>query len=105
MEELHERAVRAARAYLERKGCRILCTSWTGDGGVLVFAQVAEADTTKGFPRPLASRAGREVAAVTWLAERGDGLVDRQVRFDDVSLMVVGDAKAFLRHHINALEG
>lgn len=61
MEELHERAVRAAKAYLERKGCRILCTSWTGDGGAsvdlvfedggfLVFAQVAEADTTKGFP-------------------------------------------------------
>ena len=29
--------------------------------------------------------------------------VDRPVRFDNVSLVVFGESKAFLRHHINAL--
>lgn len=46
-------------------------------------------------------RERRETAAIAYLSEHED--VDRPVRFDDVSLVVFGEGKAFLRHHINAL--
>ena len=69
MKDLKERAIKATKLFLERRG--------------------------------LEGRERRETAAIAYLAEHED--VDRPVRFDDVSLVVFGEGKAVLRHHINAL--
>ena len=71
---------------------------------ILVLVEVSARTADEGgFPEGsgLEGRRRRETAAIAYLAEHED--VDRPVRFDDVSLVVFGEGKAFLRHHINAL--
>ena len=42
-----------------------------------------------------------ESIAIDWLANRGD--VGKSVRFDAIALVVLGEGRALIRHHINAL--
>ena len=71
------------------------------DDLVFVLAEITE-DRGDGFPlrgvRPGGARAGRGA----YLAQ-ADGDAGYAVRFDFVSMIVIGDSRAFLRHHRNCL--
>lgn len=112
MKDLKERAIKATKLFLERRGYEVVETGWECPAGaidvvameddILVFVEVSARTADEGgFPEGsgLEGRGRREMAAIAYLAEHED--VDRPVRFDDVSLVVFGEGKAFLRHHIN----
>lgn len=119
MLELKEKAVRAAGTFLARRGYEVLGTEWKSeDGGVIdvvardgdaiVFCDVvARRGLDKGMPGDggEASRERREIDAARWLGERADDpdLVDVTIRFDSISMLVVGEDRALLRHHVNCL--
>lgn len=114
MKDLKERAIKATKLFLERCGYEVVETGWECPAGAidvvatddetLVFVEVSVRDAAEGgFPEGSGSkdRGRRETTAIAYLADQ-EG-VDRPVRFDNVSLVVFGKNKAFLRHHINAL--
>lgn len=67
----------------------------------------ARRGTDKGMPDDggVTSRERREIAAATWLFEHADdeGFADLPIRFDSIAMMVIGENRALLRHHINRL--
>ena len=114
MKDLKERAIKATKLFLERRGYEVVETGWKCPAGAidvvatddetLVLVEVSARTADEGgFPESSGpkDRGRRETAAIAYLAEH-EG-VDRPVRFDNVSLVVLSEGKAFLRHHINAL--
>ena len=119
MSELKEKAIKAAEKFLERRGYEVIESNWKSEGGnsldlvareddTVVFCDVSARD---GFERGIpesndwASRERREIAAAAWLSEHcdDDTLVDLPIRFDSIAMMVIGENRALLRHHINCL--
>lgn len=110
---INEKAMKAIGAYLERRGFEILESGWAhGTDGVdfiareeddLVFVvtEVVE-DRGGGFPEEKVDRAPLERVAAAYLAQAA-GSADCAVRFDFVSMIVLGGSRAFLRHHRNCL--
>lgn len=108
-----ERARAAAARYLEMRGYEVVCRDWPGDAGVvdivcrdwdgtLVFVDVQV--SCGGFPPTGgegAMRALFEAVALAYLAE--NECEDTTVRFDSIVVVVVGEDRALLRHHVNAL--
>lgn len=104
----------AAARFLEHRGYEILERNWKCDAGEvdiiakdddwLVFVEVkTRRNTDQGFPNEAVTERKRErfeKIAIAYLAERD--YVDLPVRFDIVSLVVIGKDKAMIRHHINA---
>lgn len=116
MKNLMERAFQAASRYLTLKGYEMLDDSWedpvTGDqvgvvaddDGDIVFATVSARTGVDGFGKEAKDRGRLESLAAKWLAShQEDDLVDRRVRFDDISMLVVSENRALLRHHVNTL--
>ena len=113
MEAIDTRATRGIRVYLERRGFEILEDGWAHGGDVadfiardvddLVFVncQITQ-NGGKGFPEEDADRAALERLAAAYLAEHLDS-EDIRIRFDVVSMLIVGESRALLRHHLNAL--
>lgn len=113
--EIHARGRKAAARFLERRGYEVLDRDWKCragiidlvcmDGETLVFIQVkVRADATKGFPSDdmiLRKHDRFERIATSYL--QAFHLSDMAVRFDVISLLILGPERAFLRHHINAL--
>lgn len=118
MSNLKDKATKAASRYLEHRGYTVLETAWkcpagtcdviAEDGDAIVFVDVsARRDTGKSFPserRNAGVRERREMVALAWFAEH-EGAVDMAVRFDNIALLVMGDNRAMIRHHLNALGG
>lgn len=116
MSNLSISAAQAASRYLDHRGYTVLETGWTcpagtadivaKDGNAIVFADVASRSSAeRGFPSESHSkkeRTRRESIAIAWLAEHED-VVDMPVRFDNIALLIVGNDRAMVRHHINAL--
>ena len=115
MNELKERAAKAAKFYLERKGMDVLDEAWTKeglaggidlvarDGDTIVFADVTVSTVEDGgFRECQLSREQAELLAASWLGEHPDE-ADIEVRFDHVALMVCGESRAFRKHHVNCL--
>lgn len=112
-EAVDTRATRGIRVCLERRGIEVLEEGWAHGGDVadliardegdLVFVscQVTQSGG-EGFPEEDADRAALERLAASYLAEHLD-FEDVLARFDVVSLLVVGEGRALLRHHLNAL--
>ncbi|MBR2521892.1 MAG: YraN family protein [Coriobacteriales bacterium] len=113
-QELGAKGEEAARYYLERRGCEILEQNWqcpfgeadliAMDDGVLVFVEVkTRSCDAHGLPEEAVDAKKRrryEMIALAYLKESDfDSL---QVRFDVISITMMGLRKAFLRHHINA---
>ena len=114
--DLHERARNATVRLLKQKAYEIKeigwsCTAGNVDiiakdkDGTIVFANVSINDgkIDEGFPEDKLSRKERiqlEIVAANYLSEQDD--VGVSVRFDTISLIVLGPGKAFLKHHINA---
>lgn len=118
MSNLNDKATKAASRYLEHRGYTVLETAWkcpagtcdviAEDGDAIVFVDVsARRDADKGFPTERCSagvRERREMVALAWFAEHEDA-VDMAVRFDNIAMLVIGDSRAMIRHHLNALGG
>ncbi|WP_255467424.1 YraN family protein [Raoultibacter phocaeensis] len=112
--ELGRRGEEAAARYLERKGFEILERNWECAAGeadiiafdedVLVFVEVkTRSNADKGLPEEAVDKKKRERyerIAAAFLATFDT--VDIAVRFDVVSILVIGGERALLRHHHNA---
>lgn len=117
MKEMNKRARKAAGRYLELQGYGIVDKNWSDeaiagkvdlvaeDGGTIVFVTVSvgglEGDA--GFREEPLSREQAELLAATWLGAHPDAGVDVPVRFDRISVLVVGQDRAMLRHTVNCL--
>ncbi len=111
---LGQRGEDAAAAYLERNGLQIVERNWRCpagevdivalDGTTLVMCEVkTRKSISKGSPdeavTPAKQRRYARIAA-SYLAHAGNP--DLTVRFDVISLLVIADDRALLRHHRNA---
>lgn len=110
---LKERCLSATIKFLENRGYEILDSSpaqpevalVAKDGETVVFFELAcREGFQKGFSESHSSRACMESAAACWLAESKQEDECFRCRFDRVSVMVLSPTRAFLRHHINALQ-
>ncbi len=115
MKDLSNRAIKAAEKFLERRGYEVIDRNWQNgaseidlvardeDGTVVIVDVAAREGAGKGFPHASeGARERMEAAAAQWLASQDDeSLVDVRVRFDSVSMVVISEDRAFLRHHIN----
>ena len=116
MSNLNDKATKAASRYLEHRGYTVLETAWkcpagtcdviAEDGDAIVFVDVsARRDADKGFPSERCSagvRERREMVALAWFAEHEEA-VDMAIPFDNIAMLVMGDSRAMIRHHLNAL--
>lgn len=113
--ELHSRGCDAACRYLERQGYEIVDRGWecpagtadivAYDDGALVFIRVrAVSDLDAGMASegigPEARNRWEKIAG--WYLRDHDH-PNRSVRFDVVSILVLGGERALLRHYVNAL--
>ncbi len=113
-QELGRRGEDAAAAYLERTGMTVVERNWRCkagevdlvalDGSEIVFVEVKTRKTTAtGQPEeavtPAKQRRYKRLAEA-YLQQAG--LSDVTVRFDVVSLLVVAEDRALLRHHRSA---
>lgn len=69
----------------------------------LVFVRVFGQLRGYYFAEPEIDRAEFEKEAISYLKEQGDKYVGYNVRFDAISIIVLSEDRAFIRHHINAL--
>lgn len=112
-EELHRRAVKAATQSILRRGYEVIDTDWESvcgnrvdlvaeDNGELVFIEVTESeDLESGFLDGNPNQAQMELMAAEWLAASSPADGDLKVRFDTISLIVLNEQRAFMRHHTN----
>lgn len=113
MEAIDAKAMKGIRSYLERRGFEILEERWAHGGDAIDFIVNEEGDLVfiscqlhqnsgEGFPEEVLDRSSLERLAASYLAEHLDS-GDCTVRFDVVSMLILGDDRALLRHHRNAL--
>ena len=109
----HEKALRGIRVYLERQEFEIIEKGWAHgrdhvdfiarDDGELVFiACTVRENDGGGFEDEHPDRGAFERLAAAYLVEHADE-PESSVRFDIVSMLVLAESKALLRHHRNAL--
>ena len=109
---INEKAMRGIEMFLNRRGIDILDTDWAHgsdridfvaeDEGELVFISTTVRDNTgEGLGPELVDRDSAERLAAAWLRDHQD-YPESAVRFDIVTMLVLGDHKAFVRHHRNA---
>lgn len=104
----------AAARYLDRRGYDIVARNWicdageadiiARDGDAVVFVEVkTRSNCDKGMPEEAVNdekRARYEKIAAYFLSDFD--AVDVPVRFDIISLVIIGPERAMIRHHINA---
>lgn len=108
-DEMAARATEAAARFLERRNYEILDREPDGfgavarDGETIVFVEVRVRHAIeRGFDDRPIDREGFELAAAAWLAGHAEVGADMPVRLDVVSLLILGQDRALVRHHINA---
>ncbi len=111
---LGEKGEQAACQYLARRGVDVIQRNWKCkfgeadivalDDGAIVFIEVkTRSGVEHGLPEDAVTREKRtryEKIAMAYL-ERSD-YCDRPVRFDAISITLMTNSRAFLRHHKNA---
>jgi putative endonuclease len=104
----------AAARFLNHRGYDVVETDWECNAGicdiiakednVLVFVDVkVRTDSSKGFPSEVTTPEVRdhfERIALEYVATHDQA--EMMVRFDVVSVVVVGPDRALIKHHINA---
>ena len=112
--ELGKRGGEAATCFLERREYEILDRNWkciAGEADIvalqddtLCFIEVkTRKDAQKGFPSEAVDtrkRSRYERIAACYLKDHD--YADVRVRFDIIAILVLGEDRAFLRHHLNA---
>ena len=110
---INEKAQIAIERYLERRGFEILERNWAHgsdevdfiadeDGDLVFINSSVSTNAHEGFTEEKVDREAFERLAMAYLSEHLDG-PDMTVRFDIVSLVVVGEDRDLLRHHRNVL--
>ncbi len=113
MEAINTKEMKGIKIYLERRGFEILEENWAHDGDIIDFIANEEDDLVfiscqlrqnngEGFPKEVPDRNSLERLAASCLTEHIDS-GDCTVRFDLVSILILNDERALLRHHRNAL--
>ena len=113
MEAIDAKAMKGIKSYLERRGFEILEERWAHGSDAIDFIASEEdnlvfigcqlrRNSGEGFPEEALDRGSLERLAAAYLAEHLDS-GDCTVRFDVVSMLVLGNDRALLRHHRNAL--
>jgi putative endonuclease len=113
MEAIETKAMKGIKTYLERKGFEIVEEGWAHGNDTVDFIARDEEDLVfvtclvkqndgEGSPKEALDRDSLERLAAAYLAEHLNH-EDCQVRFDAVSMLVLSDDRAFLRHHRNVL--
>lgn len=112
METINDKAMRGISNYLTRRGFEILEESWAhGKDSIdfiareddeLVFVAVKITDGGIDFPTEKVNRKSLERVAAAYLAANLD-TPEGSVRFDVVSMLILGETKALIRHHRPAL--
>lgn len=113
MEATIQRAKQGVRRYLELKGYEILEDGWchgrdsvdfiaTDEDDALVFidCEVSE-NAGEGIPEEAPDRKAFERIAAAYLVEAD--LSNTEVRYDIVGVLILGESRALIRHHINAI--
>lgn len=111
---LSERGVEASARFLTMQGYEILETNWQCEAGeipiiarkdsVLCFIEVAIRSNALALPKEVqcdSKRERLERIAIRYLNTYEE--TDIKVRFDEIALLVLGEGRALLRHHINCL--
>lgn len=111
---LSERGVEASARFLTMQGYEILETNWQCEAGEipiiarkdseLCFIEVAIRSNDSALPREVQCNSKRkrfERIAIRYLYTYEE--TDIKVRFDEITLLVLGEGRALLRHHINCL--
>ena len=109
---IYVKAPRAIETFLDRKGYNIIGRGWAHgsdragfiarEDSDLVFVTAKIGEGSGDFPEEgPADREGLERLAAAYLERFGES--DVAVRFDIVSMMVLGDSRGFLGLHRNAL--
>ena len=111
-ETIKDKANKAAVTFLHRRGYDILEEGWAHgtdsvdviarDDEDMVFVDVLVNSAGLDMPEEKPDRGKFERIAAAYLAEAAED-EEFSVRFDIVSLLVIGESRALLRHHINAL--
>lgn len=110
---INEKAMRGIERFLERRGMEILETGWAhgndkidfivNDDGDLVFISCTiRTNGGNGLGSERVNRKTFERVAAAYLAEHLD-IPEGTVRHDTVSMLILSDDKALIRHHVNAL--
>ncbi|MCB5390657.1 MULTISPECIES: YraN family protein [Eggerthella] len=113
METIDNKAMRGISSYLTRHGYDILEEGWTHGKDAIDFIARDERDelvfiatrATNGgnkLPAEKVSRRSLERIAAAYLSSNIE-LPEGAVRFDFISMLILGDSKALIRHHRNAL--
>ena len=112
---LSEKGRKAVRKFLELRGCTVLDELEEGclnivfeDNGELVFAICTVGHGQFEDPDFDKLRPAFEMEAIKWLSSAKNAMSDCRFRFDSISIVVVSEDKALIRHHIgafNALNG
>jgi putative endonuclease len=109
--KLGDRGEDAAAAYLERAGMTVVERNWRCpigeidivalDGEMLVLCEVkTRRSTRKGTPEDAVTPAKqRRYARLAAAYAQHAGVADAVVRFDVISLLVISEDRALLRHH------
>ena len=102
---VQEKAIEATKKYLAMKDYEDI-TEFEGyvtaiDDGYRVICRVSVCEEEFGGVRCEELREMAESVAIRWLAQ--NEAVDVPLRFDDIRLIVVGNDRAMLRHHVNCL--
>lgn len=114
LHELGKRGEEAAACFLQRREYEILDRNWkciAGEADIvalqddtLCFIEVkTRKDAQKGFPSEAVDtrkRSRYERIAACYLKDHD--YADVRVRFDIIAILVLGEDRAFLRHHLNA---
>ena len=115
MKELENRAIKAASMFVARRGYEVLDEEWgtpeqeikidlvARDENDIVFIDVKARAHGDSLPDEDIDRKRLESVAARWLASHPDQAEDVTIRFDAISLLVIGEDRALLRHHINVL--
>ncbi|WP_420870335.1 YraN family protein, partial [Eggerthella sinensis] len=112
--DLGRRGEDAAARFLDRRGYEIVERNWTCAAGeadivardeeTVVFVEVkTRSSCERGLPSEAVDAEKRErYERIAALFLQGYDVVDVPVRFDIISLVVIGPDRAMIRHHINA---
>ena len=115
MKELKNRAIEAASTYVTLRGFEVLDEKWgipeqevkidlvARDEDDIVFIDVKARADGDSLPDENIDRKRLESVAARWLATHPEESENVTVRFDAISMLVIGNDRALLRHHINVL--
>ena len=110
---INEKAMRGIERFLERRGMEILETGWAHGNDKIDFIAKDEDDLAfisctirtnegNGLGAEALDRKMFERIAAAYLAEHLD-FPEGAIRHDAVTMLILGDSKALIRYHLNAL--